>query len=132
MKTEKMLLAGAGRGTDEEPGLALPDHDEGLGLGRGGAQLHHHNDGRCGRHWRQCVHHDAQLAMIGVGLVGVKVRYLGHGKERQQDKTHHGDHRQEASPGTVSAVEVRLKGCQPWSLTVLIVQKNVSSWTLSH
>lgn len=37
---------------------------------------------------------DAQLAVIGVGLVGMRVRNLRHGQKRQQDQAHSCDDRQ--------------------------------------
>jgi len=53
------------------------------------------------RNGRGCVHDDAKLAMVGIALSGMDVRYLDHGQQRQQDKTHKGDDR----PGTWPSVE---------------------------
>jgi hypothetical protein len=39
------------------------------------------------------LHDAAQLAVIGIGLVGMQVRNLGYGQNRQQDKAHGGHHR---------------------------------------
>jgi hypothetical protein len=64
----------------------LTNHDDGLGLGRGGSQLHHDDDGSNCSHGRQRVHDNAQLAMIGVGLVRVQVRYLRYREQGQEDK----------------------------------------------
>jgi hypothetical protein len=33
------------------------------------------------------VHRDTELAMIGIGLIGMKVRDLGNDQHRQQDQT---------------------------------------------
>ena len=38
-------------------------------------------------HYR--MRHDAKLATIGVTTIGVHVRHLGHGEQRQQDQAHH-------------------------------------------
>lgn len=46
------------------------------------------------------MHDDAQLAVIGVALIGVQVRNLGYGQKRQQDKAHRGDYRQKAGAAT--------------------------------
>jgi hypothetical protein len=43
------------------------------------------------------VHRNAQLAVIGVGLVGVQVRNLRYGQQRQQDQAHRGHDRQKAN-----------------------------------
>jgi hypothetical protein len=58
------------------------------------------------------VHDDAQLAMIGVGLVLVKVRYLSYGQQRQQDKAYHCDCRQNPLPGAANAGIRPKKPCQ--------------------
>jgi Tfp pilus assembly protein PilV len=42
------------------------------------------------------VHRNAQLAVIGVALVGVQVRNLRYGQQSQQDQAHCGHHRQKA------------------------------------
>ncbi|MDR3754096.1 MAG: hypothetical protein P4K93_09990 [Terracidiphilus sp.] len=62
--------------------------------------MHDHDHGRSGNDGNHRVHDDAQLAVIGVGLVGVQVRNLGDGQKRQQDKTHGGDYRQKAGGAT--------------------------------
>jgi len=56
--------------------------------------LDQHDHGSRHRNGRGCVHDDAQRAMVGVALDRVEVRHLDDGQQRQQDKTHHGDHRQ--------------------------------------
>jgi hypothetical protein len=42
------------------------------------------------------VHRDGQLAVIGVGLVGVQVRNLRYGQKRQQDQAQGSYDRQKA------------------------------------
>ncbi len=77
----------------------LMGNDDGLGLGRGGSQLHDHNHSRGSGNGHHRVHDDAQLAVIGVGLVGMQVRDLGHGQHRQQSQAKHRDRRHKAGPG---------------------------------
>jgi hypothetical protein len=47
------------------------------------------------------MHDAAQLAVIGIGLVGVQVRNLGYGQNRQQDKAQSGHHRQNTDPAAL-------------------------------
>jgi hypothetical protein len=73
-------LAGDWGRTNEEPGLALASDHDGLSLLGWGPKLDKH-DRSCGRRSRNHRMHDnAQLAVVGVGLVRVKVRYLRNGK----------------------------------------------------
>jgi hypothetical protein len=58
------------------------------------------------------VQHNAQLAMIGVGLVGVQVRDLAHGEKSQQDKAHAHDNQRELLPGAALGAEMCPKSCQ--------------------
>jgi len=74
-------------------------NEDGIGLENGSSQLHDHNDGCGGRNGHHRMHHDAQLAMIGVGLVGMDVRNLGHGQHRQQNQAKRRHSRHEAGPG---------------------------------
>ena len=73
---------------------------DGLGLGHKGSQLHDHDDGSGGRNGRQRVHYHAQLAVIGIGLVGVQVRNLGYGQHDQQDQAKHCNRRHKAGGAT--------------------------------
>ena len=75
-------LAGDWRGANEEAGLALPDHNDRLGLRRGSSQLHHDDDNRRSRDGRHRVHHNTELAVVGVSRVRVLVGYLGYGQQR--------------------------------------------------
>ncbi len=70
------------------------------------------------------MHHNAQLAVIGVGLVGVRVRDLAHDEKRQQGKAHDRDYQRVFLPGAALSAEMCLKSCQLWDLTILILQKN--------
>ena len=105
-------LAGDWRGANEEAGLPLPDHDDRLGLGRGGSQLHHDDDDGHYRNGRHRVHYHAELAVIRVGRVRVLVGYLGYGQQRQKDKAHQRDRRQKAMPCAAFPPEVCLKSSQ--------------------
>ena len=49
-------------------------------------KLHHENDGRRNRDGRHRVHHDAELAVIGVGCVRVLVGDLGYGQQRKRTR----------------------------------------------
>jgi len=95
----KDALPGNGRRANEKADLPLVGNDDGIGLGRGGSQLHDHNHRRGHRHGHHRVHHDAQLAVIGVGLVGVQVRNLGYGQHCQQNQAKHRHRRHKAGPG---------------------------------
>ncbi len=50
--------------------------------------------------------------MIGVGLVGVKVRNLARGEKRQQDEAHARDYQREFPPGVELGAEMCQKSCQ--------------------
>jgi len=74
-------------------------NDDGIGLGRGGSQLHDHNHSRSGGNGHHRMHDNAQLAVIRVGLVGMHVRNLGYGQHRQQNQAKHRHRRHKAGPG---------------------------------
>jgi hypothetical protein len=66
---------------------------------RGGLDVDQDNHG-CRNGYRRCrVHHDAQRAVVGIGIERVNVGHLGHGQERQQDQAHNGDGRPGSQPG---------------------------------
>jgi hypothetical protein len=79
--------------------LPLAGNQDGIGLGRGGSQLHDHNHSRSGRYGHHRVHDNAQLAVIRVVLVGMGVRNLGHDQHGQQNQTKHRHGRHKAGPG---------------------------------
>ena len=94
--------------------------------------MHHHDDGRSGcRHGRQRVHHNAQLAVVGVGLVGVQVRYLGDGQQRQKDKAHDRNDRQKARPELRFLRKCASNPVNRATSCILILQKNVLVWTVN-
>ncbi len=105
----KDALAGDRRRANEEANLPLAGNDDGLGLGRGRSQLHDDDDGSSSGNGHHRVHDDAQLAVIGVGLVGVEVRDLGYGQHRQQEQAEDCHGRQEAGR---DAPPARLR--RPW------------------
>jgi hypothetical protein len=74
--------------------------------------LHDDNDGRSGCDWRNRVHSDAKLAMIGVALAGVQVRNLSDGKRGQKDETEDCDGRQEAGPDAISGAGFAAENCR--------------------
>jgi hypothetical protein len=43
---------------------------------------------------RGCLQQNAKRAVVGIGVYRMHVRHLNYGQQRQQDKAHHGDHRQ--------------------------------------
>ena len=122
-------LAGDWRGTNEEPQLALPGNDSGLALGRGCSTLDQYDCRRSGRDGRQGVHDNAQLAVIGVGLVRVEVCCLSDGQQGQKDEAQHSNDRQKVMPGAAACAEICLEFCQPMALAVLILQNNALIWT---
>lgn len=92
--------------------------------------MHHDDDGRNCGHGRQGVHDNAQLAMIGVGLVRVQMRYLRYREQGQEDKAQNCDDRQKARPIAPLDAEKCLKSCQYGDLDILILQKNAFVWTV--
>jgi len=105
-------LAGDRRGPNEEPELALAGNDDRIGLRSGRAEPDQRNFGASNRNRRQRVQHNAQLAMICVGLAGVKVSNLAHGEKRQQDEAHARDYQREFPPGAALCAEMCQKSCQ--------------------
>jgi len=89
----KDALQGDGRRADKEADLPLVGNEDGLGLRSRSAQVHEHDNSRRNRRGRHRMHDAAQLAVIGIGLVGMQVRNLGYGQNRQQDKAQSGHHR---------------------------------------
>ncbi len=89
-------LQGDGRGTDEEAELGSPGYQDRLGNAGSSAQAHKQDRNRGSRRGRHRVHHDAQLAVIGISRVGVQVRNLRYGQESQQDQAYGGNDRQQA------------------------------------
>jgi hypothetical protein len=67
--------------------LALVGDYDGIGLGRGCSQLHDDNDGRSGCNGHDRVHDNAQLAVVGIRIVRVKVRYLSNDEHREKGQT---------------------------------------------
>ncbi len=55
---------------------------------RYGSSKLYEDDHRCGHRDRsRCMQHDAQRAMVGIGLQRVNVRYLNDSQKRQQNET---------------------------------------------
>jgi hypothetical protein len=65
------------------------------------------------------MHHNAELAVICVGRVRVLVGYLGYGQQRQKDKAHNRNRRQQALPDAAFPMEIRLKSLQSTVSAVL-------------
>jgi hypothetical protein len=122
MKTEE-ALAGGWRRANEEEGKALPHNEVRLGRGSGGANRDQDNGGHCGSGGHCRVHHDAQLAMIGIGLAGVEVGDLSHRKQGQQDQTQYCHRRQKARPCAASSAEKCPESCQSTVPSAPILQK---------
>ena len=81
----KDALAGDWGRADEEAGKSLPGNDSGLDPRRGCPEGDHDNDGWGGCRGRRRMHGDAQLAVVGVSLIGVQVRGLSEGQQGQED-----------------------------------------------
>lgn len=73
---------------------------DGFSLRGGGAKVYEHDDSRGNRRWHHRVHDNAQLAVVGIGLVGMQVRNLGHRQHRQQHQAKDRHRRHKAEPGT--------------------------------
>ena len=61
---------------------------------------------------RHRVHHNTELAVVGVSRVRVLVRYLSYDKQRQKNKAQNRNRRQNAMPGAAFSAEICLKSCQ--------------------
>lgn len=105
------------RGTDKEPGLPFARDQKRLGGERQRFKLHHHDDGHSGRSRHGGVHHDAELTVIGIGLVGVQVRNLGNGQHGQQGKAKAGGRDHETAARAEIHVQICLKSSQSYSPT---------------
>jgi hypothetical protein len=128
-------LAGDRRRANEEADLPLAGNYDGLGLGRGSSQLHDDNDCRSSGNGNHCVHDNAQLAVIGVCIVRMKMGDLGYGQHRQQEQTQGCHSRQkagrDATSGAISGAafaaencgESRHGACQPLLPSTPILQK---------
>ncbi len=68
----------------------------------------------CGRdrHRRRRMHHDAQRAVVGIGVYLVHVRDLRHGQQCQQSQAHQGDQLQSTWPRAAFPAQKSLKSCQ--------------------
>ena len=77
------------------------------------------------------MHHDAELAVIGIGIVRVLVRYLGYDQQRQKDKAHDRNCRQNATPDAALLAEICLKSCQSMvsAVSLFILQNYAIYWT---
>jgi hypothetical protein len=76
------------------------------------------------------VHDNAQLAVVGVGLGLMEVRYLRNGQQDEKDKAYNSNNRQKAAPAATVPAGIRLKSCQSIDLALPIVQSSASIWTL--
>ena len=86
--------------------------------------MHQHNDsgGDCDR--RRGMHHDAERAVIGVGIDRVDVGYLHHRQQRQKYQTYDGSHRQGTKP--CAAISARI--CLKYSQNIDPLLKNTHYW----
>ena len=74
--------------------------------------LHQDDDGSRHRDRRCSMHHNAQRTMVGIGVYLMHVRHLRHGKQSEQDETHHGDQRQSTTLCAAFPVPQCLQSCQ--------------------
>ena len=86
-----------------------------FGSGREGFKLHHHNHGGSGHGGYSGVHHDAELTMIRIGVVGVQVRHLGDGQHGQQGKAQSRNRTHEAAARAEIDAQMCPKCCQTQS-----------------
>lgn len=103
-------LAGDRRRANEEANLPLAGNYYRLGLGRGSSQLHDDDDGRSGGDGNHCVHDNAQLAVIGVGIVRMKMSDLGYGQHCQKDEAQDSDGGQKAGRDATSGTDSYARG----------------------
>jgi hypothetical protein len=92
----KDALAGERGRANEETKESCLDNECGLSLAGGNTESDQNNGG-CRRHsGRRRVHGDAQLAVLGGGLILMQVRGLSEGEQRQEDQAQRGDGNPEA------------------------------------
>jgi len=112
-RNRKNVLAASGRGTTEEGRMPVstnrakftrrqrrcsdPDEED-------PCEEHHKRNYR--------VHHDAELAMVGIAGDRVYVHHLGYHQERQQDYAHHSCHSQSAGLWAAIAAQMWPNSCQ--------------------
>jgi hypothetical protein len=77
---------GDGRRADKQPDLPFTQDENRFGDGRKGSKLHHHDDGYGGHSGYGCMHDDAELAVIRIGLIRMQVSGLGNGQHGQKNK----------------------------------------------
>jgi hypothetical protein len=87
-----------------------------------------HNGCRSGNgHYR--VQNDAELAVVGVGWIGVEVRNLGKGQGGEQNKAQSRHDRQKHRPASILTAEKCPNWHQSCDLDAFILQKNSFFWT---
>ncbi len=108
----KDSLAAGGRGAREELGMPVADDSVRLKNRGGDLDLDQDDHGRADRDGRRGVHHNAERAVIGIGVHRMDVSHLDYCEQRQQDKTHHGGNRQSAWLCAAIPAEVCPECCQ--------------------
>jgi hypothetical protein len=111
-ENRRLALEAGWRGTREE--LRMPVASDGACFKNrlGCLDVHQHDDGGCDRDRCRRMHHDAERAVIGVGIDRVDVGYLHHRQQRQQHQTHNGCQRQSTKLCAAISAEICLKCSQ--------------------
>lgn len=92
--------------------MPVPGDWAGLKNRRGALNLDQNNHGGRDRHRRRRMHHDAQRAVVGIGVKLVHVRDLRDGQQRKQEQTEHGYQRQGTWPCAAFPARNCQKSCQ--------------------
>lgn len=83
-------LEGGGGRASEQGGVPVSNDRGEITQGeRRSADPDQHHAGCYDHEGHYRMRRDAKLATIGVTTIGVHVRHLGHGEQRQQDQAHH-------------------------------------------
>lgn len=102
--------------------------NEELHIGRrgGGSDLDQHNGGGTSSDGRRGVHGNAERAVVRRAYVGVKMRDLNDGEDRQQGQTQDRHYRPGDWPGAAIRAEMGLESCQ----IAILSLKDTQNWTL--
>ena len=109
------------------------DHGARLEDRRGSPDPDHNHYCRGNRNRRCRLHRDAQRAVVGILVDRMHMRYLDHGQQRQQDKTHHGRHSESSGLSTALRAEFCLQCGQQFILTFKDTQNmTLQVWSRLH
>jgi hypothetical protein len=116
-KRPERRSAGDGRGANEKPGLPFSQNENRFGDGRKRSELHDDNYGGSSDCGHGSVHDDAELAMVRICLIRMKVSDLSNGQHGKQNKAQPGDRKHQAAARVEFQVQMCPDCCQNGSPT---------------